>query len=117
MKRARRIFGVIDTSLTIAILNVALYWFIYLLQCKYVRVVDKRLEDYSKEISIAMAILVIAISIIMIVTKYYRLKKKKAYINVIWFIGVAIVLFFVLQCIIYHLCSKYDIMNIILNKI
>lgn len=117
VKWLRRIFGVLDTSLTIAILSVSTYWLGFVLQCKYVRVIDKSLEDYSLEIRIASWVMLVSMSIIMLLLKYYKLKKKKAVVNILWFIGATAIFIICLQCSINYLCNKYDAVSFLSNKI
>lgn len=117
MKTIRRVFGVLDTSLSISILLVAGYWLQYVLESRYVRVLDKNLELYHKELTIAIWLIIVAISIIMLIVKMQVLKKKKSKVNILWFIGTIVIFTASIMLFISLECNKYEVIEILKNKI
>ena len=117
MKWLRRIFGVLDTSLCGSILLVGVYWFTWLLDKRYIRILSKELDSNSKEVSICLWILVLILVIISMILKYQKLRKKNARINIVWFVGFTILFAVAIQVTILNLCSRFDIMDILLNEL
>lgn len=117
MKTIRRIFGVLDTSLSISILLVAGYWLQYVLDSRYVRVLDKNIELYHKELIVAIWLIIAAISIIMLIVKMQVLKRKKSKVNILWFIGAIVIFTASIMLFINIECNKYDVIEILQNKI
>jgi hypothetical protein len=117
VKWLRRIFGVLDTSLTIAILSVSVHWLCYVLSCKYIRIINRGLEYYSSNIKTATYIILVAFSLLLILWKYIKLKRKRSKVNPLWFIGFSVIFIVAIQSAILFLCNKYDVMEMLMNRI
>lgn len=116
MNIIKKAFSIIDTSLESAIVIVGVYWLNWVIDTRYIRIVSKGIEYNRSTIQTALWIVALAFISIITLLKYKKLKRKNLKVNIIVFIIADVVFVVTIQIVIILLCNKYNVINILYER-